>query len=71
LVEGIQEKKGQGKLILAPNLVLNSVCHVVSFLEGFQPITPVAMSTVVIHVLKPGAFNPESRYFIPLFNKTS
>jgi hypothetical protein len=27
------------------------------------------MCTVVINVLEPGAFNPESQYFIALFNK--
>ncbi len=57
------------KLSLAANLVLNWVCPVLSFPERFQPITAAAMCTVAINVLKPGAFNPESEYFIPLFNK--
>jgi hypothetical protein len=30
-----------------------------------------AMCTVLIDVLEPGAFTPESHYFIPLFNKIS
>jgi len=62
------------KFSLAANLMLNWVCRVLSFpsfLEGFQPITAIAMCTVVINVLKPGAFNAESQYFIPLFNKIS
>ncbi len=59
------------KLILAANLVLNYVCSFFSFPERFQPITAAAMCTVPINVLEPGAFNPESQYFIPLFNKTS
>jgi hypothetical protein len=29
------------------------------------------MWTVVINVLDPGAFDAESQYFIPLFNKIS
>jgi hypothetical protein len=29
------------------------------------------MCTGTINVLEPGAFNPESQYFIPLFNKIS
>jgi hypothetical protein len=29
----------------------------------------LAMCTVIINVLEPGAFNAESQYFIPLFNK--
>jgi hypothetical protein len=29
------------------------------------------MCTVAINVLAPRAFNPESQYFIPLFNKIS
>jgi hypothetical protein len=33
---------------------------VLSFLERLQPIT-AAMCTVVINVLEPGAFNPESQ----------
>jgi hypothetical protein len=57
------------KLSLAANLVLNEVCPVLSFPEHFQPITAAAMCTVAINVLKPGAFNPESEYFIPLINK--
>jgi hypothetical protein len=43
-----------------------------SFLfQRFRPITAAAMSTVVINDLEPGAFNPESQYFIHLFNKIS
>jgi hypothetical protein len=53
------------------SLVLNWVCPVLSFPERFQPITIAAMCTVTINVLEPGAFNPESQYFIPLFNKIS
>jgi hypothetical protein len=34
-------------------------------------ITAVATCTVSINVLEPGAFNFESQYFIPLFNKIS
>jgi hypothetical protein len=59
------------KLSLAANLVLNWVCPVLSFPELLQPITAAAMCTVVIDVLEAGAFNPESQYFIPLFNKIS
>jgi hypothetical protein len=40
--------------------VLNWVCPVLSFPELLQPITAAAMCTVVIDVLEPGAFNPES-----------
>jgi hypothetical protein len=40
-------------------------------LERFQPITTAATCTVSINVLEPGAFNAESQYFIPLFNKIS
>jgi len=40
--------------------VLNWVCPVLSFPELLQPITAAAMCTVVIVVLEPGAFNPES-----------
>jgi hypothetical protein len=29
------------------------------------------MCTVAIHVLEPRVFNPESQYFIPLFNQIS
>jgi len=58
------------KLSLAANLVLNWVCPVLYFFERFQPIA-AAMCTVTINVLEPGAFNPESQYFIPLFNKIS
>ncbi len=71
----MQEQKGytglqQGmKLSLAANFVLNWVWPVLSFPERFQPITAAAMCTVAINVLKPGAFNTESEYFIPLFNK--
>jgi hypothetical protein len=41
------------------------------FSERFQPITAAALCTVAINVLEPGAFNAESQYFIPLFNKIS
>jgi hypothetical protein len=41
------------------------------FPERFQPITAAAMCTVAIKVLEPDAFNAESQYFIPLFNKIS
>jgi hypothetical protein len=58
------------KLSLAANLMLNWVCAVLSFPERFQPITS-AMCTVAINVLESGAINPESQYFIPLFNKIS
>jgi hypothetical protein len=59
------------KLSLAANLVLNWVCHVLSFPEGFEPMTAAAMYTVAINVLARGAFNAESQYFIPLFNNIS
>ncbi len=59
---------GASKFSLAANLVLNSVCLVLSFVERFQPIT-ATICAVAINVLDPGAFNPESQYFIPLFNK--
>ncbi len=52
-------------------MVLNSVCTVLSFLERLQAITAAAMCAVTINVLEPGAFNAESQYFIPLFNKGS
>jgi len=42
-----------------------------SFPERLQPITAPAMCTVTLNVLAPPAFNPESLYFIPLFNKIS
>ncbi len=57
------------KLSLAANLMLNWVCSVLSFPERFQPITTAAMCTIAINLLEPGAFNAESQYFIPLFNK--
>jgi len=41
------------------------------FFERFQPITAAAMCTVAINVVEPGAFNAESQYFIPLFNRIS
>jgi len=41
------------------------------FPERFQPITAAAMCTIPINVLEPGAYNAESQYFIPLFNKIS
>ncbi len=56
------------KLSLTANLVLNSVCPVLSFPERFQPIT-AAVCAVAINVLEPGAFNAKSQYFILLFNK--
>ncbi len=59
------------KLSLAANLVLNWVCPVLSFPERFQPIAAAAMCSVAINVLEPGAFNAESQYFIPLFNRFS
>jgi hypothetical protein len=59
------------KLSLAANLVLNRVCPVLSFPERFQPITAPAMYAVAINGLAPHAFNPESQYFIPFFNKIS
>jgi hypothetical protein len=34
---------------------------VLSFLERLQPIIAAAMCTIVINVLEPGAFNPESQ----------
>ncbi len=40
------------------------------FPERLRPITAV-MCTVAINVLEPCAFNPESQYFIPLFDKLS
>ncbi len=59
------------KLSSAANLVLNWVCPVLSFPERFQPITAAAVCTVAMNVLEPGAFNAESQYFIPLFNRIS
>jgi len=59
------------KLSLAANLVVNWVCRVLSFPECIQPITAAALCTVAINVLVPRAFNPESQYFIPWFNKVS
>jgi len=59
------------KLSFAANLALNWVCPVLSFPERLQPIATAAKFTVVINVLELGAFNPESQYFIPLFNKIS
>jgi len=42
------------------------------FTERIQPITAAAaMFAVAVNVLKPRACNPESQYFIPLFNKIS
>jgi hypothetical protein len=52
------------KVNLAANLVLNQVCTVPSFPERLQPIIVVAMCTVIINVLEPGAFNPESHTLI-------
>jgi hypothetical protein len=40
------------------------------FPERLQPII-AAMSTVAINVLEPPAFDPESQYFIPLFDEIS
>jgi hypothetical protein len=59
------------KLSLTANLVLNRVCLVLAFAERLRPITAAALCTVVINVLAPRAFNPESQYFIPWFNKIS
>ncbi len=62
----------QGMILgLTVDLVLNLICHVLSFLECFQPISIVIMCIVAINVLKLGSFNHESQYFIPLFNKIS
>jgi hypothetical protein len=63
--------QGGMKLSLAANVVLNWVCPVLSFPECFQPSTAPAMYIVAINVFAPRAFNPESQYFIPLFNKIS
>ncbi len=60
--------QGGMKLSLAANLVLNWVCPVLSFPERLQPITAATMCTVTITL---HAFNPESQYFILLFNKIS
>jgi hypothetical protein len=57
------------KLSLTANLVLNSVCPVLSFPERFQPITAAAVCAVARYVLETGAFNARSQYFIPLFNR--
>jgi hypothetical protein len=56
------------KLSLTANLVLNSVCPVLSFPERFQPIT-AAMCAGAITVVEPGAFNAKSEYFKLLFDK--
>jgi hypothetical protein len=58
------------ELSLAANLVLNWVCPVIYFPERLQTIT-AAMCHVFINVLEPSPFDPESQYFIPLFNKIS
>jgi hypothetical protein len=55
------------KLSLAPNWVY----PVLSFPELLQLIIAVAMCNLAINVLELGAFNPESQYSIPLFNKIS
>jgi len=40
------------------------------FLNAFnRSLLLLCVHTVAINVLEPGAFNPESQYFIPLFNK--
>jgi hypothetical protein len=59
------------KLSLPPNLGLNWVYPLLSFPERFQPSTAVAMYKLAINVLELDAINPESQYFIPLFNKIS
>jgi hypothetical protein len=52
--------------------ILGSIENFVfSFPERLQPITAVAMCTVAVNFLEPGAFNPESQYFIPRFNQIS
>jgi hypothetical protein len=38
---------------LAANLVLNSVCPVLSFPERFQLITTASMCTITINILQP------------------
>jgi hypothetical protein len=40
-------------------------------LSVHQLVSVVHSGPVAINVLEPGAFNPESQYFIPLFNKIS
>jgi len=59
------------KLSLAANLVLNWVCPVLAFPECLQPISAATLCAVAVNVLAPRAFNAESQYFIPLFNKIS
>jgi len=55
---------------LQSNLLYECNSFHVTF-STFQPITAAAMCTVSINVLEPHAFNSESQYFIPLFNKIS
>jgi hypothetical protein len=57
------------KLSLAANLVLSWVCPVISFPERLQTVTAAAMCPVIINVLEPSPFNPESQYFIPFLIK--
>ncbi len=52
-------------------LVLPNLMRFLFFPERLQPITAADMCTVAINVLEPRAFNSESQYFIPLFNKIS
>jgi hypothetical protein len=59
---GLQEGM---KLSLTTNLLLNSVCLVLSFLEHFQPIIASVMWTITINVFKPSAFNLEFQYSYP------
>ncbi len=56
---------------LAANLLLNWICPFLVFLERLQLITAAAFCIIAINALAPRAFNPESQYFIPLFNKIS
>ncbi len=41
------------------------------FIDVGVPVGVVQSGPIAINVLEPGAFNPESQYSIPLFNKIS
>jgi hypothetical protein len=60
------------KLSLAPKFGAKLSSPALFFFpELLQPHTVAAISTVAINVLERCAFNAESQYFIPLFNKIS
>ncbi len=65
------EKRWYETQFSPPNLVLNWVRHLSFFYfpERLQPITLTPCVYRSNNVPDPGAFNPESQNFIPLFNK--